>query len=271
MKFTIMGYSQERAVEFGLDIVDLTLIRWFADFQGTERMVEHVENGVAYYWLKYDYVIEDLPILNIKKDTLMRKFKALAKKGILDTFTLKQGGTFSFYRFGTEYTSLLASRVDREENVPYGKKSVPPTEKNPYPYGKNSVTNNPSTKDTSTKSIKHREREAEPEVVENFLNRPGVREAFAAYIEMRKENGWKTMRVSKMRWIANLEKRTDKEIVDTLAVATSSNWKDITENANIKQETTLKQPRTRENKSSKGKYTFPSYNHVETDWSYLEM
>ena len=31
MKYTIYGFSQEKAIEFGLDDRDLMLLRWFVD------------------------------------------------------------------------------------------------------------------------------------------------------------------------------------------------------------------------------------------------
>ena len=83
MKITIEGFSQIELVKNGLDLTDALILRWFIDFKDTGNMYSEIVDKEKFYWIKYDSVIEDLPIINIKKDTLRRRFFKLAELGIL--------------------------------------------------------------------------------------------------------------------------------------------------------------------------------------------
>ena len=107
MKYNIEGLDQRIAIEFGLDVVDLVLLRWFVDFSVTNKMRRLVEGGEIYYWIDYKSVIKELPILDIKKVAVARRFQAMASKGVLIHKTHKDGGTFSYYGFSDDFSYLL--------------------------------------------------------------------------------------------------------------------------------------------------------------------
>ena len=82
MKYTIEGFSQEKAIELGLDLEDLLILRWIVDF--SPKMSKQVIEGKEYFWVKYQALLQDIPILNFKsKDRLYRKMKSLVNKNIL--------------------------------------------------------------------------------------------------------------------------------------------------------------------------------------------
>ncbi len=108
MKYTIHGFSQKVAIEMGLKSDELLLLRWFVDFMGTNRMKKFFVEDECFYWVRYDAILEDLPILNCKKRTIADKFKNLVDAGILKNMTLKQGGTYSVYAIGKKYESLIS-------------------------------------------------------------------------------------------------------------------------------------------------------------------
>lgn len=135
MKYTIEGFNQAKAVELGLCVADLIILRWFVDFAGTEKMVKRIIDGKEYYWIKYEGLLEDLPILSITKDTLYRRLKGLVEKEILEHITLKEAGTYSFYRLSKNYLALITdggNYLSKKNPTGYGKKSDRGTEKNPY-------------------------------------------------------------------------------------------------------------------------------------------
>jgi hypothetical protein len=106
LKFTIYGYLQPKLVEYGIDHHSAAILRYFAKFRQTKKMVEIIVNNKAYYWVKYDAIVEDFPIFNIKKTQVARKMKKLVDAGLLEHYTLKKKGTFSYYRFGPNYHKL---------------------------------------------------------------------------------------------------------------------------------------------------------------------
>jgi len=119
MKYTIEGFSQQVSCEFGLSIEHLLILRWFIDFRQTDRMKKLIIDGIEYYSINYQSVLEDLPILNIGKDRLYRKFKDLAEKKILIHNTIKQGGTYSYYGVGVNYLALVKN-TDSSLKIPTG-------------------------------------------------------------------------------------------------------------------------------------------------------
>ena len=105
MKY-IFEFEQEKAVEFGLDMEDLLILRWLKWFE-PEMKAKEIE-GKSYYWINYEKLLKDLPILRFKsKDRLYRKLNELVEKGILIHQTVKAGGTYSYYGFGENYSNLL--------------------------------------------------------------------------------------------------------------------------------------------------------------------
>ena len=119
MKYTIHGFSQQRAIELGLDDRDLMILRWFVDYKDTGKMVKKILDNDMYYWIKYEGIQEAFPIINWKKDTIYRRLKAMALKGVLKHKTVKEFGTYSFYAIGPNYLGL----TDTEYEMPVGNKS----------------------------------------------------------------------------------------------------------------------------------------------------
>ena len=109
MKVSIEGFDQAKAVDLGLSVADVLLLRWFVDFSNTGAMEKRVIDGKEYFWISYDYVLQELPILKISKKTLYRCFMELVDKEVLIHAFVQDGGSYSFYGFGKEYFSLVSS------------------------------------------------------------------------------------------------------------------------------------------------------------------
>lgn len=126
MKYTIEGFSQQFMVDNGLDCTDAVLLRYILDFYNSDQMAKISFNGVEYFWLKYDYVIEQVPIIGIKsKDGLYRRMKKYVDCGLLQHFTKRSGGTYSCYRFKSKaLTQALGKPADStdEKSEGYGRK-----------------------------------------------------------------------------------------------------------------------------------------------------
>lgn len=173
MKYTIEGFSQEKAVELGLTSEDLVLLRWFVDFYGTGKMVKHLLQDGVYVWIDYKTVLEQLPIIKCNKRNLTSRFNRLVDAGVLTHKTLKQGGTFAVYGFGAEYDGLIYEQAtSKNEPTPRLNLDVPNVQNRTYPTSKNERTprlksdvqrlvyKDSSTKDYSTR-IKEEKQEKE--------------------------------------------------------------------------------------------------------------
>lgn len=130
MKFTIEGFSQEYALTLQKEVVvkgkakrirvdcnDLVILRWFVDFYPNMMKVE-IE-GKQYAWIKYQALLEDLPLLDIKKRMLFDRLQKLVDFGILSHKSIKSGGSYSYYGFGENYMKLVddSFRIGMQKNA----------------------------------------------------------------------------------------------------------------------------------------------------------
>lgn len=109
MKYTILGFNQKLLTEMGLSLKHAMILRWFIDFSFSGRMSEVVNDGKRYLWIKYQAVIDDLPILEIKnKETISRLFNKMVKSGLLERYIKKINGVYTCYRVNPEkYKTLI--------------------------------------------------------------------------------------------------------------------------------------------------------------------
>ncbi len=149
MKYTVEGFSQKVAVAMGLRCDDLVLLRWLVDFSNTGDMVKmKAPDGNEYMWVNYKYVLEELPIVQCNKKNLTARLKRLVEAGVLINTTLKQGGTYSLYRFGPRLKELIG---DTQAPLPEIEQPLPEIEQPGYPISTNPVTQNQATKYPSIK------------------------------------------------------------------------------------------------------------------------
>jgi hypothetical protein len=170
-----MGFNQEKLIEYGMDLIDTMILKYFIDFKGTERMYTESKEGINYYWIRYDWLLDDIPIISISShDSLRRRLKKMVDAGVLIHFTKKTfKGTYAFYNIGENYLSLLSeSQSNSEKIAPDSKVGIAPDSKvgiapdskvgtnNVYtnnPFTNNQYTNNPNTNsknDSKSKSKK---------------------------------------------------------------------------------------------------------------------
>ena len=114
MKYTISGFSQLAAVNFNLDSVDLHMLRWIVDFIDSNRMRCMTLDGEKYYWVSYQGLIDDLPILYLKKDAIYKRLKRMCELGILKKKTVFSGGKFSYFTYGENFNELFKSYEELE-------------------------------------------------------------------------------------------------------------------------------------------------------------
>jgi hypothetical protein len=116
MKYTIEGFSQELLVEYGLDAVDALILRWFIDFQ--PKMIKINNDGKDYSWVKYQAIIDDLPILGItNREVISRRFNKFIDAGIMEKFLCKDGGVFTSFRLTNKYLNLVDGSTRKSKGV----------------------------------------------------------------------------------------------------------------------------------------------------------
>ena len=153
MKFSFLGYSVEKIMEFKLDVKDVAILRYFDDFRKSGKMKYELIDGVKYYWISYRSVENELPFLGLGKKAIMLRMLKLRDLGILSHYTKKEGGTFSFYALGERYKELLYDNErsndydnNTNNNISYGKS-------NPYATSEEVIEHNISCGQTDELNI----------------------------------------------------------------------------------------------------------------------
>lgn len=173
MKFTILGFSQERVLSLAktirdkndkdktiqLDVTDLLIIREVADFMNRKKIIKYSFEDKTFFSVKYSAIMEDLPILNIKKQALADRIDKIAMLGVLEKKVVKDSnGTFTLFRIGEEYEKLIYSPTGSE--VQGG--SYPTT---------NGLVSNYEPKDNTTNTItKEEDKSSKKESVDDFVD-----------------------------------------------------------------------------------------------------
>ena len=117
MKYSILGFSQEYAIKLQreqdgkvkkLDTIDLLILRNIADFMNRSKIIKYTIDDKVYFSIQYATILEDLPILDIKKQALSDRLDKMVFLGVLEKIVVKnQCGTFIAFRMGVEYENLL--------------------------------------------------------------------------------------------------------------------------------------------------------------------
>ena len=178
MKYTIMGFSQEKLIEYNMDLTDVCILRYFVDFKDSGEMVKEIYKDEIYYWINYAKLREAIPIINISSnDVIRRRLRELQLKGILIHYTRNDfRGTYSFYNLGQNYKNLI--HTQKNDNAHDSKVGEGTTQKSGG-YDSKVGTKHSSIKHTSIKkhsSIKNITTTTEEDVVvvdelfiENFI------------------------------------------------------------------------------------------------------
>jgi hypothetical protein len=74
MKYTILGFQQEKLIKANLTVEDAFLLRMIKDMYSSASMefLEHEQS--KYMWINYSYLLEQLPIMGSKRN-IMRKIE----------------------------------------------------------------------------------------------------------------------------------------------------------------------------------------------------
>lgn len=107
MRYTVMGFLQKGACELGLSMGDLAILIWFTDFKNSGKMITKTLKGDKYYWVSYEAITDEFPILNVKKDAIYRRLRRLCDAEILKKTTVYNSGTYSYFALGKNYSKLI--------------------------------------------------------------------------------------------------------------------------------------------------------------------
>jgi DNA-binding Lrp family transcriptional regulator len=98
MRYSILGFNQERVLSLfvlvpqgagkepkrlSLDVNDLLILNLLSDFPNREGVKKILKDNRVFFWASYDEIIEELPILNIKKQALSDRLDKMVKLNVI--------------------------------------------------------------------------------------------------------------------------------------------------------------------------------------------
>ena len=135
MKFNIFNYNQKKACELKLDLKDLLILDWFQSFQ--PKMHKTIRDNKQYYWIQYNKLITDIPIIEITTPKgLFKRLQAMCDIGLLEYLPIRTGnGCFSYYLITDKILLLLSDSHSSESSSGSSESS--------YAIYNSSIINNP--------------------------------------------------------------------------------------------------------------------------------
>lgn len=122
MRYSIFEFSQEKLLEYNLDVADALILNWFANFfigAMEKRIFQDGNVNKIYGWIKISKIMEDLPVLGISTEKgIRRRLDHFVESGIMERETIQsQNGKKSFYKTTEVYESLINTKaVKKNQN-----------------------------------------------------------------------------------------------------------------------------------------------------------
>ena len=121
MKYNIFDFDQQSVISlrriekdsngkeiiFKLDVIDLLILNVVSDYMNRKSIEKIIINDKIYFWISYKMIIEDLPILDIKKQALADRLVKLVHFNLLEKYISRnEQGTKTCFRIGNMYETL---------------------------------------------------------------------------------------------------------------------------------------------------------------------
>ena len=127
MRYSILGFNQQRVLSLSaivkdnkgedcvltLDTNDLLILNLIADFPNRVDVKKIMKYNKVFFWASYKEIIDELPILNIKKQALANRFDKLEKMHLVEREYIAVDAKHqnaTFFCLTKTYESLLYER-----------------------------------------------------------------------------------------------------------------------------------------------------------------
>src|SRR5574344_2375593 len=168
MKYNIFDFNQEKVISLSkktidngkdriisLDVSDLLILLVISDFVNRKNIIKYTINDKTYFSVQYKVILDDLPILNIKKQALTDRINKMVYLGVIEKEIIKnQTGSYAVFRMGEKYEKIKYSCTDTQLQVQkYSTTSAEVVDYKP----KDPSTNNYSTNNKESTKVDKKE------------------------------------------------------------------------------------------------------------------
>lgn len=130
--------NQKAIIESGMDIdiYDAHILSFISQWIKSKDVKKVTFDNEDYFWISYKLIIDNLPLLKMKKDTVYRRLKRMSEMGIINPHQDNKKMGASYYSISEIFSILtygFSSEPTDKNPYPYGHSSEPPTDENPNP------------------------------------------------------------------------------------------------------------------------------------------
>lgn len=123
MRDSILGFSQEKLIQYDVDMTDVLLLDYIQKALSQPSMIKIFENRQPYVWLNHSKILEDLPILNIKESMLKKRLSKLISIELIAFVTVANScgrGSRSYYTITNKFEELQNTTTDKKLSLVEG-------------------------------------------------------------------------------------------------------------------------------------------------------
>lgn len=124
-----------------IDVIDACLIDYLIGFSLSSKIIKMQHNENTYYYFSHSKIMQDCPLLNLKKDSIYRRLKNLCEVGLLEQHPNSKGLRMSMYAFTDLLQNIIIGNTATSDENPkgIGRKSDGVSDENP---NYNTINNN---------------------------------------------------------------------------------------------------------------------------------
>lgn len=123
MRDSILGFSQEKLIQYDVDMTDVLLLDYIQKALSQPSMIKIFENKQPYVWLNHSKILEDLPILNIKESMLKKRLSKLISIELIVFVNVANScgrGSRSYYTITNKFEELQNTTTDKKLSLVEG-------------------------------------------------------------------------------------------------------------------------------------------------------
>ena len=115
MDINISRYNQEEAVNQDLDLVHLLILEWYIVSKEENTMESKIIDKETYHYINYEQVAKDLTIIRLCGETIRRRYKKLADKGLLKCKLVMDDKYNHYYTEGKNFHLIVKQTTPSNE------------------------------------------------------------------------------------------------------------------------------------------------------------
>lgn len=125
MKYTILGFQQNKLIENNISVAEALVLRVVKDMYSSDRMNNIIKEDKRYIWLNHKYLLSQIPIIG-SHSTLKRMLKKLCDDEILESVLITNKKNTAGRYYYVKYTQKLNDMEDYDFIVTKGQNELRP-------------------------------------------------------------------------------------------------------------------------------------------------